>query len=302
MINNPEPLFREYASDFKYCEAIIKKYSKSFYAAFSKLPKYKAQAVYAVYASCRQADDAIDKYQDPKKLEWMARRLLAIKEAIVQARSARKVFDGLEEDAMWRALMIAFNVFDLDFAPFEDMLEGQRRDVSFTQPQTEAELSRYSYYVAGSVGLMLLPILSKQASKIQEPATQLGEAMQRTNILRDIGQDLTIQRVYLPRETMAMFNVSVEDIQQHKRHQTFIDLWEYEATQAEQLYRASYRMLPFIDRDCREALLSAALIYRENLALVRHHDYNVYNKEKREIPLARKIALVRYAEELLKAN
>lgn len=300
MISNPEPLFREYASDFKYCEAIIKKYSKSFYAAFSRLPKYKAQAVYAVYAFCRQADDAIDKYQESERLEWMARQLLEIKKSITQERPARKVFDGLEEDAMWRALMVTFDVFDLDFAPFEDMLEGQRQDVSFTQPQTEAELSRYSYYVAGSVGLMLLPILSKQASKIQEPAKQLGEAMQRTNILRDIGQDLMVQRVYLPRETMEIFNISFEDIQQHKRHQAFIDLWEYEATQAEQLYRASYRMLPFIDADCQEALLSAALIYRENLALVRDYDYNVYNLEKREIPLTRKMALIRHAKKLLK--
>ncbi|MCI5774958.1 MAG: phytoene/squalene synthase family protein [Aerococcus sp.] len=300
MISNARQLFEDYCTDFDACERIIKQQSKSFYAAFSRLPELKAQAVYAVYAFCREADDAIDEQHDPTLIDQMSAQLDRMREGLAKQRSARQVFGEDTEASTWRALMVAFQVFDLEFEPFADLLDGQRQDVQFAQPQTETDLSAYSYYVAGSVGLMLLPILSEQAQDIQEPAKQLGEAMQRTNILRDIGRDLVIDRVYLPVETMKRFSVTHEMLERHVLNQSFIDLWEYEARLAEAQYQSAYGMVPLIDDDCREALLVAALVYRENLEVARSHHYAVFNTTKREIPKSRKLACVKMARQLLK--
>ena len=184
-------LFDERADDFAWCEDVIRRNSHSFYRAFSLLPACKRQSVYALYAFCRLADDCVDRDASAAKLEQ------------VQDDLAR-FFAGTVVDApLWRALDAVCSSFDLDAQPFFDMLEGQRRDLSFRQPETMGDLEEYGYYVAGSVGLMLLPILhaaSPVDDGLRDSAVALGVAMQLTNILRDVGEDLENGRVYLPME------------------------------------------------------------------------------------------------------
>ncbi|OTN76021.1 hypothetical protein A5886_001097 [Enterococcus sp. 8G7_MSG3316] len=292
--------FDAYQQDFAYCEAIIKKHSKNFHTAFSQLPKDKARAVYAVYAFCRRADDAVDEYQDPELLAQMAQQLDVLKQAPSdQARLALYSYDSDPDHRIWRALALTFIQFDLDYQPFFDLLTGQAQDLSFEQPVTEADLATYSYYVAGSVGLMLLPILSSHAKEIQEPAKKLGEAMQRTNILRDIGEDLRMNRVYLPKETMLAFNLTQDDLSLGNQLDSFIDLWEYEARIAESLYEASFEMMPLIDQDCRESLMAAALIYKEILHVIRKQHYQVIH-HKQVVPKQRKLQLLFTAKKMLR--
>lgn len=284
MIDKNSMLFERHKKDFAYCEQIIKKHSKSFYSAFSQLPPEKARAVFAVYAFCRQADDAIDRYQDSAKLDELERGL-------------REMAHGKVLDApLWRALSVVFATYDLQFQPFYDMLAGQRMDLDFQQPETEADLTNYSYYVAGSVGLMLLPILSNKADRIQEPAKKLGEAMQRTNILRDIGEDLAMNRIYLPKETMQRFAITTQQLQQKKVTESFIQLWELEASLAEKQYDEALTMMPRIDEDCQEALLAALLIYRELLTVIREKNYQVFLK-KHAVSIQRKADLLYSAKQ-----
>ena len=174
-------LLDERADDFAWCEDVIRRNSHSFHRAFSLLPACKRQSVYALYAFCRLADDCVDRDASAAKLEQ------------VQDDLAR-FFAGTVVDApLWRALDAVCSSFDLDAQPFFDMLEGQRRDLSFRQPETMGDLEEYGYYVAGSVGLMLLPILhaaSPVDDGLRDSAVALGVAMQLTNILRDVGEDL----------------------------------------------------------------------------------------------------------------
>jgi 4,4'-diapophytoene synthase len=289
MINNLNGLFARYADDFAYCEQIIKKHSKSFYAAFSQLPKEKAYSVFAIYAFCRQADDAIDLFQDVDRLNELNHGLNELANG------------NILDNPVWRALSVAFAHFDVKLQPFYDMLTGQRLDLTFEQPKTEDELSAYCYYVAGSVGLMLLPILSSKAAMIQEPAKKLGEAMQRTNILRDIGEDLTLNRIYLPQDTLHRFNLSSQQLNQKKVTQSFIELWEFEANLAEKRYEESLVMMPLIDEDCQEALMSALLIYRELLTVIRKKNYQVFYK-KNAVSAQKKVQLLHSVKQQLKKN
>lgn len=292
--------FDAYSQEFAYCESIIKKHSKNFHTAFSQLPKDKARAVYAVYAFCRRADDAVDEYQDAQLLAQMSTELQALKDAASdQARLALYQKKTDPDQAIWCALAVTFIKFDLDYQPFFDLLTGQEQDLSFEQPVSELDLSNYSYYVAGSVGLMLLPILSSHAKAIQEPAKKLGEAMQRTNILRDIGEDLRMHRIYLPKETLAKFNLTEKELFLGNQLDSFIDMWEYEATIAESLYEASFEMIPLIDQDCQESLLSAALIYKEILAVIRKQQYQVIH-QKQAVSKQRKLQLLFTAKKMLR--
>ena len=194
-------LLDERADDFAWCEDVIRRNSHSFYRAFSLLPACKRQSVYALYAFCRLADDCVDRDASAAKLEQ------------VQDDLAR-FFAGTVVDApLWRALDAVCSSFDLDAQPFFDMLEGQRRDLSFRQPETMGDLEEYGYYVAGSVGLMLLPILhaaSPVDDGLRDSAVALGVAMQLTNILRDVGED-TPGTVYyaVSLTTLALFSFGI---------------------------------------------------------------------------------------------
>ncbi|MGM0238161.1 phytoene/squalene synthase family protein [Enterococcus sp. AZ103] len=285
-MKNNSTNFSAHKQDFSYCETVIKKHSKTFYTAFSQLPKEKAQSVYAVYAFCRRADDLIDLAQDEAQLQVLADQLVDFENGIVA------------DDPIWRALAVVFATFPMDIQPFYDMIAGQRRDIDFKQPKDLAELTEYCYYVAGSVGLMLLPILSSHAAEIQEPAKKLGEAMQITNILRDIGEDYQMGRIYLPQDQLAAFGVTEKMFNNSKPTQALVTVWEELANYAETLYDDSLVMMPLIDADCRPALLAAAMIYREQLSVIREKDYAML-KQRQAVSKIRKLQLLGEVKETL---
>lgn len=284
---NSSELFREYKEDFAYCEEIIKKHSKTFYAGFSLLPKKEAMSVYAVYAFCRKADDLVDEELNAEGLKKLQEDLTLFEE-------------GNEKDhPVWRALRVVFTTYDMDIAPFYEMIQGQEMDLDFAQPETQEELENYSYYVASSVGLMLLPLLSKQPEKLKEDAIALGKAMQITNILRDVGEDLENNRLYLPKEVMKKFGYTREMLERHEINDEFIALWEYEAKKAEVYYEQSLNLLDGLYNEARKPLYLSLIFYREILEVVRENNYNCFTK-RAVVGKRRKISLVKQADKNLK--
>lgn len=281
------PRFQEHKADFDYCENIIKEHSKSFYAAFSTLPKQKAMSVYAVYAFCRRADDIVDESSDRE-------RLYRLKEDLERFEQGQE-----KNHPVWRALRVVFDAYEMDIAPFYDMITGQERDLDFSQPQTQAELEDYSYYVAGSVGLMLLPILTDTPATYQDEAIALGVAMQITNILRDVGEDLEKNRIYLPYEVMTQHGYSLDMLKKKTINERFISLWEYEATIAESYYEQSLHLVYNMNEDSKKPLLLSLLFYKEILEAVRLNGYQCFEKRSM-VSKRRKLALLKEADERLK--
>lgn len=280
-------LFEKHAQDFAYCEQIIKEKSKSFYAAFSRLPREKALSVYAIYAFCREADDSIDLFKDEMRLNRLKQELLQFQEGVVPNRP------------VWRALSVVFQLYPMDFQAFYDMIKGQEMDAVFVQPETQEELEDYCYYVAGSVGLMLLPLLTKEPEKIKGQAVALGKAMQLTNILRDVGEDYRASRIYLPVQKLEQFKGATAAIENNSVTKDFAALWEMEAQRAEVLYDTALPMMRWIEPDCQEPLLLAALFYREILAVVREHKYECFS-QKHFVKKSQKLALYYSAKMKLK--
>ena len=250
--------------DYKKCEEIIKKNSTTFYKSFKNLSESKRNAVYAIYAFCRIADDIVDVEKDANKLNDFYQELELFKN--------NKEIDTY----LWRSLRDVFNNYKMDIRPFLEMIEGQRYDLNFKEFKTIEELDKYCYLVAGTVGLMLLPIISNSSDKTKISAINLGKAMQYTNILRDIDNDLNRGRIYLPLELFNKYNYTKEDLSKKIINKDFILLWEDLAEKAETLYKDVLDNINIYDEDARFAIILSINYYQAILNEIRKNNYNVF--------------------------
>ncbi|MBM7702625.1 phytoene/squalene synthase family protein [Metabacillus iocasae] len=266
---------------YRYCEQIIATHSKTFYKAFSLLPHEKRKAVWAVYAFCRKVDDIVDEGLNPiAELEAFEKQFEDFKKKAVHL-----------EDPMWVALHDVFIRFDMNVKAFDDMIKGQRMDLTKKEYDTIHEVKYYSYHVASTVGLMLLPILAPEHHKmLEEDAIALGIAMQLTNILRDVGEDLQRERIYLPKELMNHYGYTREMMQEKVVNKPFVQLWEHLAQEAEGLYEKGLSTLHYYPLSSRMPLKGAAYLYRAILDKIRKEEYQVFdtkhyvtNEQKQQI-------------------
>jgi phytoene synthase len=245
------------------------------------LPKEKKQAVWAVYAFCRHVDDIVDEGRDPKE------ELFGFKQSFAFFLKGQLP----SQDPMWLALQDVFRKYEMDVQAFHDMFTGQEMDLYKKIYYTEEEVLHYSYHVASTVGLMLLPILApKNKDALRQDAIALGQAMQITNILRDIGEDLERDRIYIPVEKLEQEGYSVEDLKMHTVNNKFISVWEDMANKAEKLYEQAMSSIDLYPFHSRTPVKGAAFLYRAILGSIRKKGYSVFKmkhyvskEEKREI-------------------
>lgn len=281
--------------DYTYCEAVIKASSTSFYTAFSQLPKDKAQAVYAIYAFCRRADDTVDAQEN---LVTKRENLAVLEEELITFTAGQT-----PNHPMWRALRDVFIRYEMDVAPFFDQLEGQKRDLNFQEIHDMEALREYSYYVAGSVGLMLLPILAAKqgiTDELKKSAISLGIAMQLTNILRDVGEDYRDNnRIYLPSDLLKQHEVDLSQVLQHGPDEQFIALWEEVAHESHTSYEAFWDSIEQFDEEGRLPVLAAAKLYHAIMDSVRSNHYDCLQR-RGFVPRLRMLQLIKETEQRLK--
>lgn len=255
---------------YEICESIIKLHSKTFHRAFSLLPKKQRDAVWAIYAFCRTVDDIVDESEHPreelKRFEDEFQRFLA--------------GDIDKENPQWLALDDVFSTFDMNTQAFLDMVKGQKMDIEDRRYQTLEDVLDYSYHVASTVGLMLLPVLApKNQHKLVDAAIQLGYGMQITNILRDIGEDLQRSRVYIPKDLMDKHGYTYDDLDQNDNGKAFQAVWEEMAELAEMYYERALESIHLYPVYSRPPVKGAAILYRAILNEIRKNDYNVFTQK-----------------------
>ncbi|KPL61454.1 phytoene/squalene synthase family protein [Rossellomorea vietnamensis] len=255
---------------YDHCENIIKVHSKTFYRAFSLLPKDQKKAVWAVYAFCRKVDDIVDEGTNPSE----------------ELRRFEMEFESYlsgyypQNEPMWIALDDVFKRFNMDVGAFRDMIKGQRMDLSERVYVKMDDVLDYSYHVASTVGLMLLPILAPGKEQLlREDGIYLGYAMQLTNILRDIGEDLERGRLYIPQDLLVKYEYTVTDLKEHRINDAFQSIWEEMARLAEDYYEKAFRTMNLYPVYSRTPVKGAALLYRAILSEVRNSHYNVFSKK-----------------------
>lgn len=265
---------------YEHCLGIVRYHSKSFWLSSRFLPYDKRRAVWAAYAFCRTADDIVDRIAEP------AERLVAIDAWEAQLLAC---YDGKPSGAIFTAFADAIERFDIPLQATLDLLRGARMDITVSRYATHAALTDYCYHVASTVGVMMLPVLGMTAGDAPEYAIKLGHAMQLTNILRDVGEDAAMGRVYLPAEDLARFDYTETDLFAHTIDRRFIALMRFEIERARTLYREAE---PGIDKLCPEsryAIRLALHLYRGILGAIEANRYDVFGK-RAFVPLHAKIS------------
>jgi phytoene synthase len=224
------------------CRALTRQHARSFHLASHLLFGERRRAAFALYAFCRRLDDHVD-LEAPgnagARLE-QARRGLS---CLFQGGPVETFVWPREERA---ALEHALERFAIPLRPFEELLDGMEMDLLGHRYRTEAELQLYCHRVAGTVGEMMAPVLGFTAPEALLHAETLGRAMQLTNILRDVREDLERGRLYLPEEHLERFGVSAQGLWRKERSAALDQLIAFEVGQARQLYASAAQGIPML--------------------------------------------------------
>ena len=186
---------------YEQCRLITRREAKNFYYAFITLPPRKRKATYAAYAFCRLCDDAAD---EEIGIEQKLSLLAGLRHELSLA------YSGGDTGPVFTALAHAANVFDIPEGYLQEVVSGVETDLTKSRYQDFDELRTYCYRVASVVGLICIQIFGYSDVRAKDHAVDLGLAMQLTNILRDIKEDLDRDRVYLPLDEIERFGYSVE--------------------------------------------------------------------------------------------
>jgi 15-cis-phytoene synthase len=243
--------------------------SKSFYFATRFFPPDLARAAHAVYWFCRHTDDLVDKAPSVEQ----GRRDLQDWE--------RKVRAGLAGAQANHPVLCVFldtvQAYGIPHDPVLGLIEGMWMDLNATRYRTFVELRTFCYRVASVVGVMMSHVIGFREGALPY-AVDLGIAMQLTNILRDVGEDLRIGRVYLPADEMARFGYSEADLLARRRTPEFEDLMRFQIARARDYYRRAEPGIELLDSRGRFAVRIAADFYRAILSRIEANQYDVFSR------------------------
>ena len=267
-----------------YCTALTKRSGSNFYYSFYFLQRDRRDAMYTVYAFCREVDSAVDEPPaDSHPAEQLAhwRREL---EAAYHGTPTHPVTISLAEHARRLAIPQTY---------FEDLIAGMEMDLTTTRYPTFDALYPYCYRVASVVGLICLKVFGTRSPKAEEYAVQLGLAFQLTNILRDVGGDIDQQRMYLPQEDLRRFGYDERSLRAKTYSPPFVELMRFECTRARGYYDRAQAVFATLPPDDQQALLPAEImraIYSRILHRIEASEYRVLGSRVR-IPTTTRLAI-----------
>jgi 15-cis-phytoene synthase len=268
-----------------YCQQKVAESGTSFYYAFLFLPPEKRQAIHALYAFCREVDDVVDECEDPgiaaAKLSWWRQEVSLLDSPPGQTQPSHPVMLALKE---------VRRRFDLPLEYFNEIIDGMAMDLEYSRYPDFKSLSLYCYRVAGVVGLLSAEIFGMTDRKTQRYATELGTALQLTNIIRDVGEDARRGRIYLPVDELQQFNVPAADILNARETPEFVALMAFQGERAQSYYDKALSSLPAEDRSSQRPGLIMAAVYRTLLDEISKDGYQVL-KQKTALPPLRKLWL-----------
>ncbi len=262
---------------FEAARAICRLHAKSFYFASKFLPKDKRYAAYAVYAFCRLLDDATDEAIDPAGVERQIERFVAILDQVYQGAG----IDGASGEPALQAFAATVHRYGILQSCFVEIADGCRMDLTITRYETWEDLRQYCYRVAGVVGVIMCRIFGLADPSAEAQAILMGEAMQLTNILRDIKEDAGRGRIYLPLEDLRRFDYSEQDLLAGVVNEPFVRLMQFQIDRARSLYRAGAGGLHHLaDDGSRFTATAMGVIYAGILNAIERQRYDVFSARR----------------------
>ena len=255
------------------CQRITRATASNFYYSFLVLPRAKRRSMCALYAFLRHTDDLGDNRQPAD-----TRR-----EALVRWRaSLQRALCGEFDAPLFPALADTVAQYNIPPAYLEAVIDGVLMDLDERVFETFAELSDYCYKVAGVVGLSCIHIWGYDGSDAAHEASKAcGLAFQLTNILRDLKEDATTGRVYLPQEDLRRFGYTADDLRHGVRDGRFQALMRFEMARAEDFYREARQLEPHLSEEGRSVYGAMTAIYHGLLDEMQRRDGDVFTARVR---------------------
>jgi len=293
------------AEAYRACREIARKEAKNFYYSFVALPKAKRDAICAVYAFMRHADDLADD-------EGLAKAERRVRLDTWLAAWHNAAGGGETEDPVFTALRHAQRQFEIPSQLLEKLVEGTTMDLrrdenvlcrdksNYDTYPTFADLYGYCYLVASVVGLVCIQIFGYRDEGYEDGgaeklAEETGIAFQLTNILRDVREDAERGRIYLPCEDLRKFGVDADRLTNSTNAgqlpQALRELLQFEAQRAERYYESGQKLLPLICADSRPAMWVLITIYHRLLRRIESSGYEVF-ASRISVPTYEKVAIL----------
>jgi phytoene synthase len=277
------------------CRAIAHKHGANFSVGFRFLPKVKRRAVYAAYAFCRIADDIADEDVDGWQLAVGGLKgAEALREPTTDNRQLLLDAWQTELDAAYSgspghpitiALADALQHFAIPKSAFLALIDGCRQDMVKTRYATFPQLLQYCELVASSISDISLSIFGYRRDSAIEHGRSLSTALQLTNVTRDIGDDLTRDRIYIPAEELRQFGLSEEDVFARVEDERMRRLIAFQIERAEGYFREAEPLLRELDFDARFPTLLMGGVYATVLGKLKKDPLIAIRRRLRLSPL-----------------
>lgn len=260
---------------YKYCAKLTRQAGSSFYYGMRLLPYPKRSAMYAIYAWSRICDDAVDEYEGSEALTHLQEAEQMVFDAFGDAYETH-------HHPVVQALGDAVREYHMPIDPFLGLLRGMKMDIqSDVQLQTSHDLEQYCDDVAGTIGNLCVHIFGYRDEIAFTWARDMGRALQLTNILRDLDEDVKRGRVYLPQEEMGRHGYSVDDLLTHRATPQFYTLMDEQIHRARGYFEGARNLFPLIDGDSLRCLRVIYSMYFELLEKIQRHPFHVFDKRIR---------------------
>lgn len=260
---------------YSHCRKITKKHAKTFYMATRFLPNEKQRGIFAIYGLCRYLDDLVDEAEDlihdqKITIEQVDEKLEMFKQRLTD------IYDGrIVEDPILTAFAHTLRKYKISIElPFL-LMDGVKSDLETNRFQTFDQVYDYSYKVASVVGLMTSEVFGYTDNDALEYAVDLGIAMQLTNILRDVGEDLRRERIYIPQEDLHTFNISESELFSGVISDKFVELMKFQIQRARSYYERADKGISLLSSDSRLPVYLARHNYSRILNKIEENNYNV---------------------------
>ena len=278
------PAHSQIVMAYSVCKGITRRAAKNFYYAFLALPRHKREALYAVYAFMRRCDDIAD--DGSFTLADRRQKLDTWLDALHRAQQGHPT-----DDAILLALTDAQRRYAIPAGLLDELAHGTAMDVEEAETAAHAssasgltiqyktfeDLRLYCYRVASVVGLVCIHVFGYRDPDAEPLAEQCGLAFQLTNIIRDVKEDASLGRVYLPEEDLVKFGLSASELLGQTDPARFRPLLAVEAERARRFYASGDALIPYVSEDSRPALWVLITIYRSLLEKIAARQFDVFS-------------------------
>jgi len=259
------------AASYDYCRRLTQRAAQNFHFTFLALPRPKYEAMCALYAFMRITDDLGDDYREP-----VTARRLALQNWRADVQAALR--GETDRHPALPAFADTVTRHAIPWMYLDAVLTGVERDLDPVRVANFAELSDYCYHVAGAVGVCCIHIWGFTDEEAIPIAVDCGFALQLTNILRDVSEDWSLGRVYLPQEDFDRFGYTLDDLSHQVRDERFINLMRFEADRARSSYRRAERLFVWLEPTGRPILRAMLEIYGGLLEEIERRRYDVFSQ------------------------